>query len=715
MHDHWKTVRNSFVAVGSLVLVVLITHRTWSEEKSATAAKRLEPKIARLIDRAGNADDELQRLRLLREIKKTPGLDARLQADLDVVIELSDLWSSAADREVPYTARAAENGYLCYFFHGRLRRGYPPKVDSNSPVYPIWCLHRARMLTWNVLQGGPPEMRKTYFAEAYDLFRQVKKAYPNNRIARMYLGEPIPWPKTYPADPNAPDWANLQREALEKLADIIHWWIDHRQLEDGQLGGGWGDDCETWKGWPVMILGFHDPKIAAAQARLSNGLFAQPHMTKGFTSFMADVEHTAEDTSDTITPMMHLRRDDPVWPRRALRLADLMRNLWTGVNQRGTRQFKNIRFNVDRVLENPQSACDTVYHPKVVQPTLLYWQRTGDAKLGKLFTAWMDTWVDATAREENGKPAGVIPGGIHWPSGTVAVGAEGKWWDLDRTLYDWPSAMFMTTNTLLLTYHMTGDAKYLEPIRSMARIRAEHLARAKTEPPKPGSAAWCARRMNAGQGRFLNSLAKYRLLTGDGRFDKLLMTEASAYMRYRLDKDEKALAGSLLNNARAFRVNWPAYTSEVRYTDRIFAMSRARLHPSVRPMPRTNSALMYATVTGDPDDGLSYFPMGAVRWLTPPREIAALVTETGKTRFAAKLYHFGDMPRPVEAELFLLTPGEYTLTLKTVANEAAESAELLLRSIQVDGPTARVAFQLPPRKLCSLCISAAGGVSDRKR
>ena len=43
--------------------------------------------------------------------------------------------------------------------------------------------------------------------------------------------------------------------------------------------------------------------------------------------------------------------------------------------------------------------------------------------------------------------------------------------------------------------------------------------------------------------------------------------------------------------------------------------------------------------------------------------IAALVTDSGRRSFAAELFHFGKAPRPLEAELFLLSPGEYELTL----------------------------------------------------
>ncbi|GAG49352.1 unnamed protein product, partial [marine sediment metagenome] len=230
-------------------------------------------------------------------------------------------------------------------------------------------------------------------------------------------------------------------------------------------------------------------------ARFSDALMSQPHMTSGYTTKVYDVEHTAEDSADVITPMMHLDPDNPLWKNRALRLAELMEKLWTGRNRRGQLQFKSTYFSVAKVDENPQRTCDTVYHPRAVQPALLRWQRTGDQRLGALFAAWMDTWVDAAARSERGKPAGIIPSAIHWPDGTV--GGLGKdWWDPrnhgETTLYEWPSAIRMMCDTLLLTYHMTGDAKYLEPLRSMAEIRLKWLDGPRPDSPAEGSEAWCA-------------------------------------------------------------------------------------------------------------------------------------------------------------------------------------------------------------------------------
>jgi hypothetical protein len=63
-----------------------------------------------------------------------------------------------------------------------------------------------------------------------------------------------------------------------------------------------------------------------------------------------------------------------------------------------------------------------------------------------------------------------------------------------------------------------------------------------------------------------------------------------------------------------------------------------------------------------------YFPLNAVRWRTPPRDIAALVTESGKDRFEARLFHFGTTPRSFDAELLMLAPGQYRTTVTEAAS-----------------------------------------------
>jgi len=654
-----------------------------------TNAANSEP----LIQRAGNADTDQVRLAVLKQLRSRRDLEETLRADLDRMIEEIERWTGVKETRLDYFGRQVSRA-LDYDFG----------IAPNSPLYPLTYFYRGRMVTWYALESGGvwrnPQRKREFLDTARTFFEKAAKAFPENQIVPMYLGEPISSPTQYPAVRGAPAWAVYQREGLERITDIIEWWIDHRMQADGQYGGGWGDDCEMWRFWTPILIGFESPKINQAQARFSEALLSQPHMEPGYTTRMSDVEHTAEDSADAITPMMHIDPDNPDWSRRALRLAELMREKWTGCNQRGFLQFKSTYFTANKVDLTPARACDTVYHPRTVQPTLLYWQRTAEAKLTRLFSDWMNTWVDAAARCERGKPAGIIPSAIHWPDGVVGGTGE-NWWDPrnhgEYTLYLFPSAMDMMAHTLLLTYYMTGEERYLEPIRSMAKARLAYLDSPERDNTAPGTKGWCAGRL----GGLAGLVAKYKFLTASTEFDPLLAREMSPYLRYRLAGDSESLTAALKQNANALAVNFPGYTSEVRYTDRVLRFpslftSDGILKRAVPSIRTPNPSLLYSSITGDPGTA-GYFPLNAVRWLTPPRDIAALVTQADRDSLTAELFHFGTAERTMAAELYLLHPGRYALTVG--AREPQTSEPIPVRTFTVTGPRARVAFSLPAGRL----------------
>ncbi|MDI9584490.1 MAG: hypothetical protein QM473_09745 [Acidobacteriota bacterium] len=650
------------------------------------------------ILRAGNADDDAVRLAILKELQQKPDLDAALKEDLPKIVSFIENWV---------------DGKNLSFFAGPIykTRDYDFGIAPESPLYPLTYIYRGRGVFAACIQSGNIwsyyDRRAEWFATAREFFEKYHAAFPENRIARMYLGEGIPWEKTWPAVESAPQWAVDQRAGLEAIADIVEWWIDNRQQANGAFGGGWGDDCEMWRWWVPVMIAFEDRKITDAQAKFSEAVMGQDYMKGGFMTKMTDVEHSAEDSTDTILPMMHLAPDDEIWRGRALRLAELMRDLWTGRNERGFLQFKSTYFTVDKVHEDPQKACDTPYHVRAIQPALLYWQRTGDPQLTALFSDWMDTWVDATAREENGKPAGIIPAALHWPEGTVG-GISPNWWDPrnhnEPTLYEWPSSMGAFMDAMLLTYHMTDDEKYLAPIRSMARIRLDYLQSGRPA-GDPGTLNWCAARM----GFIGGTMAKYRAITGDPQFDGLLAGGGSAYQGFLLTGDRKPLEAALEGNAKAFAYNFPRYTSEVRWTDRVLRFpavftGKVKLAEPNFEVHQPAPDLLYSTATGDPG-ALGYFQMNAVRWLTKPREIAALVTAAGSDRFSAELFHFGEAPRPMAAEFYLLGPGEYRLSVRRAGNEQP----LETVPFTVEGARAQAAFTLPARELCVVEVRSEPG------
>jgi hypothetical protein len=169
-----------------------------------------------------------------------------------------------------------------------------------------------------------------------------------------------------------------------------------------------------------------------------------------------------------------------------------------------------------------------------------------------------------------------------------------------------------------------------------------------------------------------------------------------------MESDSGPLISALRRNAEALRINFEGYTSEVRYTDRVLRFPSLfsggdTLAEPASPIETPDSSLLYSMATGDPG-GAGYFPLNAVRWLTPPRDIAVLVTASAAKSFKAELFNFRTNTRPMSAEFYLLDPGKYELTIEAEGKPR--------RSIRfgVESRRTRVDFELPPRALCRLEI-----------
>ncbi len=659
----------------------------------------------RALRRAGDTSDPFRQYELLVKLRNADTLPEAEQEYLEILVHFIDQWlhgkAKYADR---YTGSGLSDAYLCGFFSGKStpEKWLLPKVPPSSLFFPLIGFFRAKVLIAEMIEKGEiskvPETRARYMTEATNLLRQSVRAFPENQLMAMYHGEPIPWDMQLKVRGKAPEWAVQQRETLTKLRDIAIWWVNHRQLENGQFGGGWGDDVEMWRDFTPLILAFSEPDVIRGQTRLSEGLFATERIKDGYSNKITDVEHTAEDTADSITAMMHITPEDPLWVSRAKKLVDLMKNKWTGINERGFLQFKSTYFTANEVDPDPRKACDSVYHPRTIQPALLYWQRTGDKEIGDLVTSWMDTWVDAASRSSNGKPAGILPSAIHWPDGE-AGGTTDTWWDpgnhTDDPLYVWPSAMGMMLNTLLLTWYQTGNDRYLNPMKSMAGHMRDHLDN-ENQTSAPGSLAWCSEKMTS----FLpDILAKYRVLSNDEKYDDLIEAHASDYARFRLFGDRHSLLNGIASQRKTFTHNEIAFKEEVRWTDRLF-----RFHPtyfntvSQHQFPEFDPGFMLECVSGSIGNVL-YFPTHAVKWQTSAEDLAVLVKNCSKSGLSAEMYHFGADSRTVGAQFFLLQPGKYSMSISTDKEVVSH-----LTMEQKSGTQTHF-FQIPPRVLTFLTIT----------
>jgi hypothetical protein len=671
-----------------------------------TNADLPEPVNKLLID-AGNAASDIKCYEILDSISKRDDLPKAFAEDLENFKQMVFCWAYG----VQQPGQEKKDNYLSFVLRYSITKSHAPKSSGKTLLGDLHRIYAGRTALGGYVQNfgkfkNDADRRNKVLKGIYQNFKRASQVFPENELCAMYANNKmLPWPTVYPDDPAAPQWANFQRRGLEGLTDVIHWWADNRQRPGGFFGSGWGDDVEMWRQWVPVLAGFDDAKANQSQHKLATSLLAQPHLAKGFTNIMTDVEHNAEDTSDILSPMLLVYPDDPQWAEHTRKIVDLAQANWMAQNERGQWQHKSAWFNVDKVDMTPQHTADTTYHCRLYQPAYLLWQRTADPELTAYFTKWMDTWCDAAMRSERGKPAGIVPTTIHWPDGNVG-GLNDPWWDpnvLNGVLYEWPSstATRMLCNTMLLCWLNTGDEKYIKPIKIMAQISQQYMDGSIPRQDEPGTLGWCAPRLDE---FLLPVLAKYRLLSGDTQFDRLLNEHASGYMQMRLTGGMDQLLAELKENAAALSQNMELYTSECRAGDRLFVTPHRyfNINQNVKKIADPKIETMYAMVTGDPDMSM-YGQIAAVRWMTSPRQLAVMVTDADKHQLVAELFHFGEKPRKIPASLFMLANGKFHWQLVDIQDGKTNVIEE--GDLNRDQPASQVTFNLPSRRLCKFIIT----------
>jgi hypothetical protein len=324
---------------------------------------------------------------------------------------------------------------------------------------------------------------------------------------------------------------------------------------------------------------------------------------------------------------------------------------------------------------------------------MLIWLRTGNERVGKFLQSWLLTWVEATFTEEGGKPNGIIPTAIHWPDGK-AHGTGENWWQPENyhtPLYDYPSQQSSMYECFLQAYHMTKDESYLKPIQFIAELRLQGIGDEHSGNYETGSLEWSLAEL---KNSIPQILIKYRLITGDTSFDSILEKDAKDYERFIFDKNMDRLTQSMDELRKSLSLPEEFFTTEVRWTDRLFAFTGKYFNYILdEPIPSFNAGFLFSSVTGSIGN-FKVLPVFGVRWLTPPTEIAIFTETNTRSKFEAQLFHFGNKPRKMGATFFNLENGFYQL--KLTGNQPSQ--------FEITNSNRNIEITLPVQKLVKIKI-----------
>ena len=502
------------------------------------------------------------------------------------------------------------------------------KFGPQNPLYLQGLLYQGRHHHWRAVEGNYPEGLEI----SKKMFETILRHNPGHRIARMYLGRPVePVPtvlETAPSD--APEWAVAAREAMYWTRRMVHWWLDHRQAADGQLGGGWSDDVEFSKTWSFYSLSLNDRKVRNALTRIADNIWHCPEVMNGYFSgtpakwHLVDVEHGAEWMSFSQPQMMLARYGDPRYIERNMQVIRNMGFL-SGINPAGHRHFKAYYFSHEILHPRQLYHCDVPENGRYTKPGIYVMWYARHPKVMQWFREWGDAWVNHSLDTKGGKPTGFIPSEIVYAT-NQSGGKSGKWYRIaGYPGYDFAAGSWTTKHLmgqLVANAQLFNDPRYVEPIRRICQWKKDHH----DAPYGPeGSDGWILRKETHAENMWDRWERLRDGLTSPGHMGQLVKE---------------------LRKISAWHAsNWEMNTQEVISTDRV-------------PLPARPSQVLMQMYTGGSGSMQAYYPDSAVAWENVGLQAVPLVLEADRRHVRIRIHNFDQRRRVVMRPLELL-PGVY--------------------------------------------------------
>lgn len=200
----------------------------------------------------------------------------------------------------------------------------------------------------------------------------------------------VPDYHTAPVPADVPAWAFKQVEYLRHYKYLINWWIDNRQIENGEFGGGLSDDGDYTAMWVGLAeMGCDPEKIIASLELCTNAFYEQGLFTNGLPSIQTDELHTAEEGLISLGQCLTADFANPKYLEHAMETA---RSLWwiTGINSAGHRHIRSTYYNGSKMATEMPWGVQMSLSTLALTPAWYIGRFNGNPKILQLITELAD-------------------------------------------------------------------------------------------------------------------------------------------------------------------------------------------------------------------------------------------------------------------------------------------------------------------------------------
>lgn len=306
-----------------------------------------------------------------------------------------------------------------------------------------------------------PQNRRLRLHDRYmrDL-EDILRVDPDHEQARFHWAETNPG-QPWPAfdQPEAPDstplWAFRQMEHMRLLRHFMEWWIDNRQSEYGDFGGGLSDDSDLTNQWPgAALMGLMPDKVTDSLNRMTDAIYRLGMVTDGLPTIRTDELHVYEEGQNADAQSLYVNWGDPTVVDRLMTTA---RNYSRIIepNAAGHTHFVSSYFSATDVVREGIWEWSKPHSYLILHAALVLGDYNGDPTMRSLVIAMSDHYLAHGAQDSEGNWS--FPAEINWRTDEARGSLENG--DIG------PYQMFWAA------WRWTGDDKYLAPLEARVRQR----------------------------------------------------------------------------------------------------------------------------------------------------------------------------------------------------------------------------------------------------
>ena len=530
---------------------------------------------------------------------------------------------------------------------------------------------------WGKVEMSELAKRVGVFMELHRALDDLHTRFPNHAGANAFhlwthSRDPVDrFHLRHPQVANAPEWAVYQRAALRRYLDFAHWWIDERQVPNGEFGHRYSDDTDLINDW-LTLTHISDPggRIADSVRRIADFCWDTGPILNGINARETDPLHAYEEGLNAACRFAEIDYGNPIHLERMMLATRTVRDHLTALSN-GRRHFRSRLYGARRVVTEKPYDRDSLSSTLMLHPALLLGYYSRNPLATKLVTEYCDAWIELfeQAVTENG-PLSTndrvrFPSTIQFEDRAVTASAK------------YPSG-YGHASMFLALREWTGDDRYFLAQR-----------------------AWLER--GSADVRTLADWIDYvdlashreRLVEEAGAVDYAALNPAMGndsrtqrqYVGWKLGGNRDLVVQALHDSWERIELLFPMHTWAEQSADRV-AISKDlvdRFYLGGTPGYRNN-----------------IYPTHSVSWEGFSPNFAAWVLETTPKKLTILAYNFEEQRQSGRLRIWRLEPGTYAITVGPDADENGAPDCALAEAEQVLCKGASLALELPSKQTVAI-------------